>query len=49
MERLEVPLEGDITLPIIHMVKRALPYKRRLAWRARSVRSTRFIALRKNL
>jgi GNAT superfamily N-acetyltransferase len=23
MERLEVPLEGDITLPIIHMVKRA--------------------------
>ncbi|HEY4678472.1 MAG TPA: GNAT family N-acetyltransferase [Candidatus Angelobacter sp.] len=25
MERLEVPLEGDVTLPIIHMVKRALP------------------------
>jgi GNAT superfamily N-acetyltransferase len=23
MERLEVPLEGDITLPVIHMVKRA--------------------------
>jgi hypothetical protein len=23
MERMEVPLEGDITLPIIHMVKRA--------------------------
>jgi GNAT superfamily N-acetyltransferase len=25
VERLKVPLEGDITLPIIHMVKRALP------------------------
>ena len=24
-ERLEIPLEGEITLPIIHMVKRALP------------------------
>lgn len=24
MERLEVPLEGDITLPVIHMVKRAV-------------------------
>src|SRR5438309_3418718 len=24
-ERLEIPLEGEITMPIIHMVKRALP------------------------
>ena len=42
LERLEVPLEGDITLPVVHMVKETLVSGRaRLAQQARDTSSER--------